>query len=116
MQENLKEEFEATKAAAEEENATPQAMCSLGWAYENAYGVEGSLIAAALWYRMAAERGHLLAQKILGKWYEIGRGVDRDSTKALIWYRKAAEQNDAEAQDYVGSAFFLWPRSGREPW
>lgn len=54
---------------------------------------------AAKWYRMAAERGHALAQNNLALMYEQGRGVDQDLGAAAEWYGRAADLGLAVAQN-----------------
>ena len=44
-----------------------------------------------VWYRLAAEHGHVKSQYKLGQIYEGGNGVKQDYAEAAKWYRKAAE-------------------------
>ncbi len=49
-----------------------------------------------------AERGHAVAQNILGLMYNHGNGVAQDHKEAVRWYRLAADQGDANAQSNLG--------------
>lgn len=60
--------------------------------------------ASIKWYKMAAERGHVRAQKELGDIYSNENNtIETDNIEALKWYRMAAEQGDANAQYECGS-------------
>ena len=65
-------------------------------------GPESDPAEAAKWYRLAAEKGHAIAQNNLGGMYAYGRGVPQDDAEAVKWYRQAAEQGEAEAQYNLG--------------
>jgi len=62
----------------------------------------GRLDDARLWFRTAAEKGYVAAQKHVGHMYMMSLGVPADDLKAVSWYRKAAEQNDPGAQYLLG--------------
>ena len=62
-------------------------------------------VAAADWYRKAADLGHADAQLLLGLAYRHGTGVERDEVEAARWCRKAAEQGCARAQFVLGSTY-----------
>ena len=55
-------------------------------------------VAAAGWFRKAADRSHAPAQRNLGSCFENGRGVTRNVSEALRWYQKAAAQGHTRAQ------------------
>ena len=55
--------------------------------------------------KLAAERGNVAAQRILGSMYATGEGVPKDFVEAARWYRKAAEQGDPAAQGILGSMY-----------
>ena len=65
--------------AAEQGDA--EAQFSLGWSYENGYGVEKSYTKAVKWYSKAAEQ-------------ELAKSF----TEAVEWLGKASEQGLPEAQ------------------
>jgi TPR repeat protein len=74
------------------------AQTLLGVMYSNGYGVPQDGVAAANWYRKAAEQGGASAQYNLGGIYSRGRGVPQDYAAASSWWHKAAEQGHAGAQ------------------
>jgi TPR repeat protein len=41
---------------------------------------------AAVWYRKAAEQGHVRAQSMLGSAYYFGEGVEESKQQAVAWY------------------------------
>lgn len=52
------------------------------------------------YYKLAAERGHILSQFNVGICYEYGgEGVDIDLAEAMTWYAQAAEQGHKGAQE-----------------
>ena len=57
---------------------------------------------AAAAFRIAAERGHPIAQNNLGEMLMEGRGIARDDAQAVEWYRRAAEQGNAFGQFNLG--------------
>jgi TPR repeat protein len=50
------------------------------------------------WYRLAADKGHAVAQCNLGNCYEFGGGVPKCEEDAVGWYWLAAGQGHARAQ------------------
>ena len=61
---------------------------------DNGHGVAEDHVAAEIWYRKAAENGHLGAQLSLGYIYREGLGRRRDHSEARRWYLKAANNGD----------------------
>ncbi|MCA3332608.1 MAG: toll/interleukin-1 receptor domain-containing protein, partial [Roseomonas sp.] len=57
---------------------------------------------AAAAFRIAAERGHPIAQNNLGVMLRDGRGITRDDAQAVQWFRRASEQGYADAQLNLG--------------
>ncbi len=51
------------------------------------------------WAYPSAEKGHIIAQNMLGEMYEYGYGVKMDVEEAAHWYRLAAKQGSLEAKD-----------------
>ncbi len=78
------------------------AQHTLGWMYDNGYGVPQDYEQAFEWYSKAAEQGNALAQYNLGVMYYKGEGVPQDYAQAAKWIRKAAEQGVALAQYHLG--------------
>ena len=56
-------------------------------------------------FRIYAEQGEAVAQRILGAMYDKGEGVPQDHAEAARWYRRAAEQGDAAAQNNLGAMY-----------
>jgi TPR repeat protein len=56
-------------------------------------------VAAAHWYRQAAEQGEVAAQTRLGLMYQDGRGVPQDHALAYAWLSLAAEAKGPAQQD-----------------
>jgi hypothetical protein len=81
--------------------------CDLGDMYLLGHGVVADDVQAAVWFRKAAEQGHVKAQYKLGCCYEIGCGVPEDDAIAAQWYLKAANQGDAAAQYQMGRLYSL---------
>ena len=54
-------------------------------------------VEAAMFYRVAAEKGHMGAQFELGSMYQVGDGVEKNNFQAAKWYRRAAKQGHGEA-------------------
>lgn len=76
-----------------------EAQFQLALCYDNADGVPRDPVAAANWYRFAAEQGHGQAQLHLGVMLNDGDvGFERDDVDAARWFLKAAEQGVADAQ------------------
>ena len=89
------------RMAAEQGNAIPQFL--LGNYYDWGHFVPKDVGKAAMWYRRAAEQGHVQAQFSLGLMLANGRdGVPSDAGEAAMWYRKAAEQGHVKAQFNLG--------------
>jgi len=65
-------------------------------------------MAAAAWYRKAADQGSLTAQLRLAELYrDGGKGFTRDMAQAAEWYRKAAEQGDVGAQATLATLYSI---------
>jgi TPR repeat protein len=66
---------------------------------------EKDYAAALRWYRLAAEKGDVQAQRLLGSLYADGKGVAPDEVQAVAWYSKAAGKGDALAQSKLGAMY-----------
>jgi TPR repeat protein len=90
-------EFERLQVAAQAGDV--EAQYKLGMTYDNGEGVKRDPVAAANWYRFAAEQGYELAQLHLGLMLNTGdTAFERDDADAARWFLKAAEQGLADAQ------------------
>lgn len=54
---------------------------------------------------IAAEKGAMTAQAVLGACYVKGFGVEKNDEEAVKWYKKAAEQGHAKGQFVIGKAY-----------
>ena len=86
------------------ENEVPEAIASLGTAYQyGRLGLVKNAKKAAKIYRRAVELGAVDAMNNLGTLYENGSGVKLDKKKAERLYRMAADRGEAGAQDNLGA-------------
>lgn len=72
------------------------------------YLSEDDLENAVIWYRNAAEQGHVLSQYCLGYLYFQGNWsnvLPFDDEKAEYWLKKAAQSGYAEAQNSLGIVY-----------
>jgi CheY-like chemotaxis protein len=60
---------------------------------------------AVKWFRKAAERDHVEAQRCLGNCYCFGEGVMKDCEQAVNWYYQAAEKHDSGAEFRLGCCY-----------
>ena len=81
------------------------AQNSLGWLYENGWGVSRDYAKAIEWYRKAADQGLAAAQNSLGWMCENGWGAPQDCAQAVTWYRKAELQGNANATYNLGRMY-----------
>ncbi len=80
----------------------PETIFSFGRMSFDGDGTEQDYVAAANWFRIAAEQGHAKAQHNLALMYENGLGVPKDCSEAAKWYRLSAEQGLASSQNNLG--------------
>ncbi len=83
----------------------PETICSFGQMAYDGDGVEQDYVAAANWYKIAAEQGSARAQHNLALMYENGEGVPRDLAEAARWYRMAADQGNAGSQNNLATLY-----------
>ena len=70
----------------------PRAMTLWGqYLLDAVGGVERDQVAAAEWFRSAAEAGEREGMNMLGRCYENGWGIGVDYEQAVRWFRAAAE-------------------------
>ena len=72
---------------------------------------------AAVWFKNAAEKGHVGAQTLLAMYLREGRGVAADWAGSLKWLRMAADAGEAEAEFSLAQLYasgFGEPRSDHE--
>ncbi len=92
-------DFDATKALAEQGNASAQ--LNLGIMYDNGEGVPENDAEAVKWYRLAAEQGLANAQSNLGVMYYQGEGVPENYLTAYVWLSVSAAQGNQMAKDNI---------------
>ena len=83
----------------------PETIFMFGQLSYDGDGVEQDYCAAASWFKIAAEAGHLGAQHNLSLMYESGLGVPRDDEEALRLCKAAAELGHAGSQNNLGARF-----------
>ena len=57
---------------------------------------------AVLWYKKAANLGHVNSMIALAKIYQKGKGVPKDMKKTVLWYKRAADSGNVEAMAALG--------------
>jgi TPR repeat protein len=77
------------------EQGDAEAQASLGYMYDNGYGVIQDYTEVVNWYRKAAEQGYASAQTNLGIMYYDGNGVLQDAVIAHMWYNISSANGDA---------------------
>ena len=79
------------------------AQHELGVAFQTGkLGLAKDPVAAAKWFRQAAEQNFAPAQNCLGVCYERGDGVPKHEVEAYKWYLLAAAKGDERATDNAG--------------
>ena len=56
-------------------------------------------------YKVAAEKGYVIAASTLGQNYLFNRKMTPDPAQAVMWYRRAADAGDATSQFQLGEAY-----------
>ena len=59
-----------------------------------------------VYFRIAAEKGHPLAQLNMGVASHFGIGGEPDDVKAMEWYLKSADQGNIDALHNIGMMYF----------
>ncbi|GES98932.1 kinase-like domain-containing protein [Rhizophagus clarus] len=75
----------------------------LGCLYHKGIGTETNKVKAFELYKIAAEKGHTLAQNNLGLLYQNGEGTEKDIDKAIYWFNKAAANGSKTVQYNLGT-------------
>ena len=75
------------------------AQIAIAGMYRFGEGRPVDTVAAARWYRRAAEAGAPIAQLNLGEMYMLGLGVRRDAARAHLWLSLAARKGRRWARD-----------------
>ena len=77
--------------AAENDSKDTNSPYRLGSIYSSGTIVPMNSSEAFKWFKLAGERGHVLAANIVGLCYEEGDGVQKNDREAVKWYTKAIE-------------------------
>ncbi|MBI4661709.1 MAG: SEL1-like repeat protein [Verrucomicrobia bacterium] len=85
---------------------TPDGQFQLASRYAGGVGVPQDYVKAAELYRLAAEAGHVEAQKNLGFLYAAGKGVPQDQSEAEKWFREAGSKGNVGAS-FAGALLAL---------
>ncbi|MBZ8132571.1 exopolysaccharide biosynthesis protein [Afifella sp. IM 167] len=87
--------------------ADPEAQYQLGMMYLDGRGGERSDRQAARWLKLAADKGHVLAQAEFGRLLFEGVGIRRNAVKGLMWLSIARNSihGDDEIQTLHEQAF-----------
>jgi len=95
---NEKKEI-STPADAQVQSDEADALYCLGHCIEQGlHECEPDKCKAAVYYRMAAEKGSSLGQWRLGHLHEYGEGVEQSDARAAHWYLRSAEAGHPQAQ------------------
>lgn len=82
------------------------AQNKFGWRLSNGLGIPKSKSRAKVWYRRAADQGHMKAQYNVGISYKCTRKKKSNCRSALKWFRKAAGQGHALSQSKLGYFYY----------
>ncbi len=96
---------ELPETLSSEHVKTAEDMYKLGLRYYKGDGVKTNVQEAVIWYRKAAEQGHLRAQSDLALCCINGIGLEKNVDEAIKWFRKSAEQGFADAQFFLGISY-----------
>ncbi|UXM96588.1 sel1 repeat family protein (plasmid) [Bartonella sp. HY329] len=88
------------------EQGDPSAQYQLGSSYRYGFGEKKRDGAEALkWFELAANQGHIGAQRSLGMMYLLGEDIKIDTAKGLKWLERAANQNDSNSQYFLATIY-----------
>lgn len=96
---NTAEAMKWAKKAADQ--GSPEGLFLMAFFTETGLGVVADKVRGREWYKLAADKGHLKAQGIVGKaHFEEG-----DYVNAKVWLHKAAERGDADSLSIIGNMY-----------
>jgi TPR repeat protein len=79
----------------------PNAQYSLARLYLEGHGVSQDARQAARWFNLAAEKGHVPSQALLGQLLTTGQGVPAERAKGLMWLTVAREGADLKKDTWI---------------
>jgi TPR repeat protein len=100
-----KEAFPSMRTCAESGNLNGQFM--LGVMYSGGFGTSQNQTAAAYWYTLAANKGHIGATKNLAIAHYKGQGIKKDFAQAFRLFTIAAKSGDNEAMVNLSQMYAL---------
>ena len=80
---------------------------SVGWFYQNGYGVNQDYDKALEYLRRAKNGGSTYAMNLLAEHYIQGWGVSKNFSKAISYYTKSANKGDDFAQGQLGYYYYF---------
>lgn len=89
---------------ADHGDASAQYLLGVIYGRGNAVVAEDD-VAAAKWYRMAAEQGHEGAQARTALMYAFACGVDKNDVEAAKWFQRSADQGAAGSMFHLGRMY-----------
>ena len=78
----------------------------MGAIYEQGIGSRPNGKRAAVFYKQAADKGHVPSMVRLAQFHEVGRYVVKDLEKAAKLYERAAEEGDPQAMCGLGAMYY----------
>jgi len=84
---------------------TAEALCDLGFLYNNALGVIADISLAFMYYQQSAAMGYRRAQFNLACMYYTGHGTPKDEKKALHYFTLAGNAGEKDAMFQAGLLF-----------
>lgn len=97
---NSTEAFEWYLKSAESGYA--DAICAVGWAYQQGDGVRQDFGKAAEWFGKGVEKGDGFCANNLARLYEDGKGVEKNLEKALELFEMAVDKKCNRANYHLG--------------
>ncbi|MDC3131968.1 caspase family protein, partial [Pelagibacteraceae bacterium] len=85
---------------------------SVGWFYQNGYGVDKNYEKAIEYLKRAKNGDSDYARNLLAEHYANGWGVPQNYSKALSYYTKAANNGDDFAQGQLGYYYYYGDEDG----
>lgn len=76
-----------------------------GLRYEVGMEVLPNLLQSLVWYRMAAEQGHVKAMLKLAEAFSNWSGIKHNYEESFKWYLRAAENSNDDAMFFVGECY-----------
>lgn len=85
-----------------EEPTDAEAQYTLGLKYYYGFGIPTDTKRSAVWFRKAAEQGHIAAKASLGQQFFMGEGVQKDRQFGMTLIKEGLDAGNAHAQRIFG--------------